>query len=38
MADSIIVNSIDFKKSLKKYLNVNSQVIYNPIKTRKFEK
>ena len=37
MADSVIVNSIDFKKSLKKYLNVNSQVIYNPIKTRKFE-
>ena len=37
MADSIIVNSSDFKKSLKKYLNVNSQVIYNPIKTRKFE-
>jgi len=38
MADCVIVNSIDFKKSLKKYLGVNSKVIYNPIKTKKYKK
>ena len=37
MADFVIVNSTDFKKSLKRYLNINSKVIYNPIKTRKFQ-
>lgn len=30
-ADKIIVNSIEFKKSLKKYFNVNSTCIYNPL-------
>jgi glycosyltransferase involved in cell wall biosynthesis len=32
-ADEIIVNSIDFKKNLKKKLNVKSSYIYNPIIT-----
>lgn len=30
-ADKIIVNSYEFKKSLKKYFNVNSKCIYNPL-------
>ena len=38
MADCVIVNSVDFRKSLKKYLGVNSKVIYNPIKTKKYKK
>ena len=37
MADCVIVNSIDFKKSLKKYLGINSKVIYNPIKKKKYK-
>ena len=31
MADKIIVNSLDFKKELKKKFNLNSQCIYNPL-------
>jgi len=30
-ADEIIVNSTEFKKSLKKYFNVDSHCIYNPL-------
>lgn len=30
-ADKVIVNSMEFKKSLKKYFNVNSKCIYNPL-------
>jgi len=31
MADEIIVNSYDFKKEIKKKLNINSTIIYNTI-------
>lgn len=31
LSDKIIVNSIDFKKELKKKFNVNSECIYNPL-------
>ena len=34
-ADEIIVNSTEFKKSLKKYFNVNSKCIYNPLDNHK---
>jgi len=30
-ADAIIVNSIEFKKQMKKYFNVNTECIYNPL-------
>jgi glycosyltransferase involved in cell wall biosynthesis len=33
-ANSIIVNSADFKKELDKDLNVNSELIYNPLNIR----
>ena len=32
-ADQVIVNSNEFKKSLKKFFNVNSVCIYNPLNT-----
>ena len=32
-ADQIIVNSLYFKKELKKYLKLNSQLIYNPFQS-----
>ena len=34
-ADEVIVNSIEFKKSLKKYFNVDSICIYNPLNRSK---
>ena len=37
-ADKIIVNSIEFKKQLKKYLNLNSVCIYNPLNTFEIKK
>tara|TARA_Y100001970_G_C14243267_1_gene866252 strand:+ start:1736 stop:2836 length:1101 start_codon:yes stop_codon:yes gene_type:complete len=37
-ADKIIVNSNEFKKSLKKYFNVNSTCIYNPLDIHKILK
>jgi len=37
-ADEIIVNSIEFKKSLKNYFNVNSTCIYNPLNKSKILK
>ena len=33
LADSIIVNSFEFKKSIKKKFNLNSNCIYNPVNT-----
>jgi len=38
MANEIIVNSKLFRSSLKKILGLNSVVIYNPIKSKKFFK
>ena len=37
-SDDIIVNSLEFKKSLKKYCNVNSKCIYNPLNKSKIIK
>ncbi len=37
-ADKIIVNSIEFKKQLKKNLNLNSICIYNPLNTFEIKK
>ena len=37
-ADKIIVNSIEFKKSLKSFFNVNSICIYNPLNKSKILK
>jgi len=37
-ADEIIVNSIEFKKSLKEFFNVNSTCIYNPLDKTKILK
>ena len=37
-ADKVIVNSIEFKKSLKKYFNVDSICIYNPLNKSKILK
>ena len=37
-ADKIIVNSIEFKKSLKNYFNINSICIYNPLDKSKILK
>ncbi len=37
-ADKIIVNSIEFKKQLKKNLNLNSDCIYNPLNTFEIKK
>ena len=37
-ADEIIVNSIEFKKSLKEFFNVNSTCIYNPLDRKKILK
>lgn len=36
-ADIIIVNSNEFKNNLKKMLNINSKLIYNPIKINKLK-
>ena len=38
LADKIIVNSNEFKDSLKKYFNVNSACIYNPLNKSKILK
>ena len=38
MSDVIIVNSLEFKKDLKKILNVDSIQIYNPIKFKNINK
>ena len=38
MSDEIIVNSLEFKKNLKKILKLNSTEILNPIKTENFIK
>jgi glycosyltransferase involved in cell wall biosynthesis len=38
MSDAIIVNSLEFKKNLKKKLNLNSIQIFNPIKFKKINK
>jgi len=38
MCDGIIVNSIEFKKNLKKVLKLDSTVIFNPIKIDKASK
>ena len=35
MSDKIIVNSLEFKENLKKVLQLNSAVIFNPIKNDK---
>ena len=35
LCDKIIVNSLEFKKTLKKILKLNTIVIYNPIKNEK---
>jgi glycosyltransferase involved in cell wall biosynthesis len=35
MCDKIIVNSLEFKKNLKKVLKLNTIIIYNPIKNEK---
>lgn len=37
-ADSIIVNSLIFKKQMKKFFNLNSICIYNSIKIKKIKK
>ena len=37
-ADEIVVNSNEFKKNLKKILNIKSQLIYNPIQIKKLKK
>ena len=37
-ADEIIVNSFEFKKSLKKYFNIQSNCIYNPLNKSKILK
>lgn len=37
-ADKVIVNSVDFKKSLKQYFNVESTCIYNPLDKKKIIK
>ncbi len=34
MADKIVVNSNDFRKEFKKYFNLNSVTIYNPIEKK----
>ena len=34
MADSIIVNSVAFKKELKNKFNLESVCIYNPLNTK----
>ena len=37
-ADEIIVNSNEFKKNLFKYFNLNSKMVFNPIKIKKRKK
>ncbi len=37
-ADKIIVNSIEFKKQLKKHFKLNSVCIYNPLNTNEIKK
>ena len=37
-ADKVIVNSLDFKKDLKKKFNVNPSCIYNPLNKREIKK
>ncbi len=38
LSDEIIVNSIEFKRNIKKTFNLNSSVIFNPLKKQKFKK
>ena len=38
MADQIMVNSLEFKKELKKKCNVNAICIYNPLNTKEIIK
>ena len=38
LSDKVMVNSIQFKKILKKDLNVNSEVIYNPLNKKEIIK
>ena len=38
LADEIIVNSIDFRKTLKKRFNVNAKCIYNPLNKKEIIK
>jgi glycosyltransferase involved in cell wall biosynthesis len=37
-ADEVVVNSNEFKKNLKKILNIKSQLIYNPIQIKRLKK
>lgn len=38
LADKIIVNSLEFKKEIKKRFNLNSECIYNPLNTENIKK